>query len=191
VNIATCTSCRGEGRIVTEPCKDCRAAGRQRQVRNLMLSIPAGVADGSRMRLSGEGDTGVNGGPPGHLYVYITVAEHEFFQREDEHLIYELDMNPAQAALGFEAEIPQLEGDPATLKIPAGTQAGRVFTMKGKGIARLHQSGRGDLLVRANVQVPTELTEEQRDLLKKLAESLGTPIADEKGLLGKIKRTLK
>lgn len=190
VNIATCQNCRGEGKIVTEPCKDCRAAGRQRQVRHLMLTIPAGVGDGSRMRLNGEGDTGQNGGPPGHLYVYIGVAEHEFFEREDENLIYELVMNPAQAALGFEAEIPQLEGDPASLKIPAGTQSGRVFTMRGKGIAKLQQSGRGDLLVRANVQVPTELTDEQRDLMKKLAESFGTPVSGDKGILGKIKDKL-
>lgn len=190
VNIAPCTQCRGEGRIVTEPCKECRATGRERKTRNLSISIPAGVGDGSRMRLNGEGDTGTHGGPPGHLYVYITVAAHAFFQREDENLIYELAMNPAQAALGFEAAIPTLEGEDATLKVPAGTQAGRVFSLKGKGIPRLHTNGRGDLLVLANVLTPTELTDEQRELLKKLAESFGTPVGGDKGILGKIKDAL-
>ena len=190
VNIATCSACRGEGRIVTDPCNECRGAGRERKTRSLMLAIPEGVADGSRMRLSGEGDTGHNGGPPGHLYVYITVQPHAFFEREDEHLIYELTMNPAQAALGYEAEIPTLDGDPASLKIPSGTQGGRVFKIKGKGIPRLHAGGRGDLLVQVNVATPTDLTEEQRVILKQLADSLGTPVNDDKGLIGKIKDKL-
>ena len=111
VNIATCAKCRGEGRTITEPCKDCRGQGREKKPRNLAVSIPGGVNDGSRMRLNGEGDAGMHGGPPGHLYVYIAVAEHELFKREEEHLIYELTMNPAQAALGYEAEIPTLDGD--------------------------------------------------------------------------------
>jgi molecular chaperone DnaJ len=191
VNITACSKCRGEGRIVTDPCKECRGAGRERKKRALMVSIPAGIGDGSRMRLNGEGDTGLHGGPPGHLYVYIGVEEHPVFERHEEHLIYSLQMNPAQAALGFEASIPTLDDGDATLKIPAGTQSGRVFTLKGKGIPRLHDSGRGDLRVQANVVVPTDLSEEQRDLLKKLADSFGTPVSDGKGgILGKIKDKL-
>jgi molecular chaperone DnaJ len=190
VNIATCGRCHGEGSIVTDPCKECRGQGRERKTRTLAVTIPAGVDDGSRMRLNGEGDTGMLGGPPGHLYVYLGVVPHEFFSRQEEDLVYELAMNPAQAALGFEAEVPTLDGDPVALKVPAGTQSGRVFTVKGKGIPRLHGGGRGDLLVRADVVVPTDLTEEQRDLLRQLAESLGTPVAPDKGLLGKIKDAL-
>jgi len=190
VNIATCGRCHGEGTIVTNPCNECRGQGRERKTRSIAVTIPAGVDDGSRMRLSGEGDTGMQGGPPGHLYVYLSVAEHEFFSRQDEDLIYELSMNPAQAALGFEAEVPTLDGDPTSLKVPAGTQSGRVFTIRGKGIPRLHAGGRGDLLVRADVRTPTDLTDEQRDLLRQLAESLGTPVAGDKGLLGKIKDRL-
>jgi molecular chaperone DnaJ len=187
VNIAVCNACRGEGRIVTDPCKECRGQGRERKARHHMASIPAGVGDGTRMRISGEGDVGLNGGPPGHLYVYIAVEQHEFFEREDEHLLYELQMNPAQAALGFEAQIPTLDEGEASLKIPAGTQTGKVFNLKGKGIPRLHANGRGDLRVIANVLTPTDLTDEQKDLLRQLAESFGTPVPGDKGLLGKIK----
>ena len=192
VNIATCSQCRGEGRIITNPCRDCRGAGQERKQRNLLVNIPAGVSDGSRMRLSGEGDAGSNGGSPGHLYVNINVRPHPLFQRDEDDLIYDLEMNPAQAALGFEARIPTLDGDPTALKIPPGTQNGRLFVLKGKGVPRLHGSGRGDLLVRTSVIIPTELSEEQRDLLRRLAESLGTPVSTDgdKGIFGKIKDAL-
>jgi molecular chaperone DnaJ len=142
------------------------------------------------MRLNGEGDTGQHGGPVGHLYVYISVQPHADFVREDDDLVYTLAMNPAQAALGFEAEVPTLDGDPATVKVPAGTQSGKVFTLRSKGVPHLHRGGRGDLLVRAEVQTPTELSEEQRELLKKLADTFGTPVGEDKGLLGKIKEKL-
>jgi molecular chaperone DnaJ len=155
--------------------------------RHLAVKIPAGVADGSRMRLSGEGDTGSNGGPPGHLYVYINVLEHEYFMREDDNLVYLLEMNPAQAALGYEAKVPTLDGAETTVKVPAGTQTGREFTQRGKGVPRLG-GGRGDLLVRANVVTPTDLSEEQRELLRQLAASMGTPVENgDKGILGKIR----
>lgn len=191
VNIAVCSQCRGEGRIITQPCQDCRGSGRQRRTRTLVVKIPPGVSDGSRMRLSGEGDAGRNGGSPGHLYVYIGVRPHPYFTREEDDLVYELQMNPAQAALGFEAQIPTLEGDTTTIKVPPGTQSGRVFALKGKGVPHLHGGGRGDLLVRATVVIPTELTEEQRELLRRLAESFGTPVANgDKGLFGKIKDAL-
>ncbi len=191
VNIATCSQCRGEGRMITDPCKECRSGGQVRKRRTLAAKIPAGVQDGSRMRLNGEGDSGANGGGPGHLYVYITVRPHAFFTRQDDDIAYELELNSAQAALGFEASIPTLEGEATTLKLPAGTQSGRVFILKGKGIPRLHGGGRSDLLVHATVMTPTDLTEEQRLLLIQLAESFGTPLAnDDKGFLGKIKDAL-
>jgi len=141
--------------------------------------------------LNGEGDVGAHGGSPGHLYVYIGVHPHPFFSREEDDLIYELEMNPAQAALGFEACVPTLEGDEVPLRVPGGTQSGHVFTMRGKGVPRLHTGGRGDLLVRASTVTPTDLSEEQRDLLQRLAESFGTPVANgDKGIFGKIKDAL-
>ena len=192
VNIAACSQCAGEGRIITQPCSECRGSGRLRRPRSLLINIPAGVTEGSRMRLTGEGDTGLNGGSPGHLYVNIVVLPHPYFLRDEDDLVYTLPMNPAQAALGFEAEVPTLEGDIVPLKVPAGTQNGRVFALRGKGVPRLHGSGRGDLRVVASVMVPTELTDEQRDLLRRLADSFGTPVFPdgEKGILGKIKDAL-
>ncbi|HET8943257.1 MAG TPA: molecular chaperone DnaJ [Dehalococcoidia bacterium] len=191
VNIATCSQCRGEGRIVTNPCGECRGSGREKRKRSLRVKIPAGVSDGSRMRLSGEGDAGMNGGQPGHLYVYINVLEHLHFTREEDDLVFDLQMNPAQAALGFEAAVPTLEGDSVSVKVPAGTQGGRIFTVRGKGVPRLHEGGRGDLLVRASVVTPTDLTDEQKELLQKLAETFGTPVGGgEKGIFGKLKDAL-
>ena len=191
VNIATCSQCRGEGRIVTNPCGECRGGGREKRKRSLRVKIPAGVSDGSRMRLSGEGDAGMNGGQPGHLYVYINVLPHQHFTREEDDLIFDLQMNPAQAALGFEAEVPTLDGDVVTVKVPPGTQSARLFNVRGKGIPHLHEGGRGDLLVRAGVITPTDLTDEQKELLRKLAESFGTPVGNgDKSLFGKIKDAL-
>ncbi len=143
VNISTCPQCHGQGRVVTNPCSQCRGSGRERQSRSLRVKIPAGVSDGSRMRLSGEGDAVAAGGQPGHLYVYITVAPHAFFTREEDDLVYELEINPAQAALGFETEVPTLEDDRVTVKVPAGTQNGRVFPLRGKGAQRLHEGPAG------------------------------------------------
>ena len=191
VNVATCPQCHGEGRLIKEPCKECRGSGRRRQTRKLLVKIPAGVDDGSQMRLSGEGDVGANAGGPGHLYLVIAVRPHPHFQRDEDDLVYDLELSLPQAALGCEAEIPTLGGKPYTLKIPAGTQSGRVFVLKGRGVKRLHGGSRGDLLVRAGVIVPTRLTDEQRQLLVKLAESFGTPVSDdERGILGKIKGAL-
>jgi molecular chaperone DnaJ len=191
VNIATCPQCQGEGRIIKEPCKECKGSGRERQTRTLLVKIPPGISDGSQMRLSGEGDVGMNGGSPGHLYLLIGVKPHPHFQRDEDDLIYDLPLNLAQATLGCQVEIPTLDGKPHALKIPAGTQSGRVFVLRGKGMSRLHVGGRGDLLVQANIVVPTGLTDEQRELLQRLAESFGTPVSeDRKGVLGKIKDAL-
>ena len=172
INTTVCNQCHGEGRLVTEPCPDCKGSGTQKHKRKISVNIPAGVDNGNSIRLSGEGDAGSRGGPAGNLYVVLSVARHEFFEREGDDVLYELPVNFAQAALGTEIEIPTLYGS-TKLKIPAGSQSGRVFRLKDKGINRLHSHGRGDQLVQLRVVTPESLNREQRKLFEELARSLG------------------
>lgn len=191
INVATCSQCRGEGSIINNPCRDCRGAGRERRARKLLVTIPAGVDDGSQMRLSGEGDAGANGGPAGNLYVVLQVKPHPYFLREEYDLVYDLELNIAQAALGTDVPIPTLEEKTQSLRIPSGTQSGDVFRIKSKGIQHLRTGGRGDLLVRANVVIPEELSDEQRELLEELARTFESQGANgDRGLFGKIRDAL-
>ncbi|MFC1937395.1 molecular chaperone DnaJ [Chloroflexota bacterium] len=171
-HVATCPQCQGEGRIVSERCPQCRGTGKEKRQRKIQVTIPAGVADGNQMRLSGEGEAGERGGHHGNLYVTLSVAEHRFFRRDADSVLYELSLNFAQAALGAEVEVPTLDGD-TKLKIPAGSQTGEVFRLKGKGISHLNHGGRGDQLVTLFVATPKSLTKRQRQLLDELADSLG------------------
>jgi len=190
VNVAMCDRCRGEGRVITSPCRDCRGRGVEERTRRLQVKFPAGVDDGAQMRLSGEGAVGQHGGGRGDLYIQIGVRPHKLFQRDGDDLIYHLELNIAQAALGIELDVPTLE-EPEPLRIPAGTQSGEVFVVRGKGVPHLRGGGRGDLLARAQVLTPKNLSAEQKRLLEELAESLGTPgAADDKGILGRIKDAL-
>jgi molecular chaperone DnaJ len=169
---ATCNQCHGDGRICTESCPQCRGTGVEKRQRSVPLKIPAGVADGSQMRLSGEGEAGHRGGSPGNLYVVLSVLPHEFFIRDGDNILYELPVNFAQAALGSDVEIPTLDGI-TKLKVPSGSQTGKVFRIKAQGIPHLHRSGRGDQLVSLVVVTPESLTKEQRRLFQELADSLG------------------
>ena len=190
VNVSACDRCRGEGRVAKHRCRTCRGDGFERRTRRLEVKFPAGIDDGSQMRLAGEGDIGLYGGPRGNLYLHVSVAPHKLFQRDGDDLIYNLELNIAQAALGDEAEVPTLDGSEA-LRIPAGTQSGEVFVLRGRGVPHLRSGGRGDLLVRAQVITPKNLTEEQKELLARLSESLGAPLSpDDKGLLNRIKDAL-
>ncbi len=171
-NITTCSQCHGEGRIITEPCPHCRGKGKEKRQRSIFVKIPAGVDEGTQIRVTGEGDTGTRGGPAGNLYVTLSVKQHEFFTREGDDIHYKLPINFAQAALGTEVEVPTLEG-PTKLKIPSGSQTGKIFRLKNKGINHLHRSGRGDQLVSLFVATPDLLNKKQRQLLEELAESLG------------------
>jgi len=190
VNVSTCDRCGGEGRVVASPCRQCRGAGYERKSRALGVKFPAGIDDGAQLRLSGEGDVGAYGGPRGNLYLQVAVKPHKLFQRDGDDLIYHLELNIAQAALGIELDVPTLE-EPEPLRIPAGTQSGEVFVVRGKGVPHLRGGGRGDLLARAQVLTPKNLSAEQKRLLEELAESLGTPgAADDKGILGRIKDAL-
>jgi len=192
VNVAACDRCRGEGRIITTPCKNCHGSGREKKKRKLSVKIPAGVDQGSQMRLSGEGEIGSQGGPRGNLYLQINVREHEAFRREDDDLIFDLDLNFAQAALGDQVDVPTIDGDPHELRIPAGTQSGEVFVVRARGVPHLRSNGRGDMIVRANVITPRALSKEQKELLKQLASSMGSEVKpqEDRGFMGKIKDAL-
>jgi molecular chaperone DnaJ len=191
VNVATCSRCGGEGRVVRDPCRRCGGSGREERTRSIEVKIPAGIDSGSQLRLSGEGDMGHYGGPRGNLYISVNVRPHKLFRRDDDDIVLDLELNFAQAALGDELEIPTLDG-PLNVKIPAGTQSGEVFVMRGKGVPHLRSSGRGDLLVRAHVATPKSLTPEQRRLFEQLAESLNSSVTsqDDKGLINRIKDAL-
>lgn len=168
---ATCDQCHGAGRIIAEPCPRCRGTGKEKHKRNISVKIPAGVENSSQIRLRGEGEAGTRGGSPGNLYIILSVKEHELFTRYNDDLLYELPINFAQAALGTEVEVLTLDGK-TKLKIPAGSQTGQVFRLKGRGIAHLHRGGHGDQLVTLFVATPDKLTEKQRQLLQELGESL-------------------
>ncbi|HEY0386317.1 MAG TPA: molecular chaperone DnaJ [Pyrinomonadaceae bacterium] len=181
----TCTTCRGTGRVIKKPCAECRGAGRIEKERTMEVKIPAGVETGSRLRIAGEGESGTQGGPTGDLYVVIHVKEHEEFERQGSNLYSSVPITFAQAALGSEVSVPTLDGQ-QQVKIPAGTQTGTVFRLKGQGVPVLGGRGRGDLFVSVTVVTPTTLTREQRRLLEQLAE-VETKDLDDKGLMDKVR----
>ncbi|HUJ73485.1 MAG TPA: molecular chaperone DnaJ [bacterium] len=164
----TCSTCRGAGKHVRNPCARCHGEGRVRRTHKLRVTIPAGVDSGARLKLSGEGEHGVNGGPAGDLYIAINVQPHPFFQREDSDILCEVPVSFVQAALGAEIEVPTLEGK-VELKVPPGTQSQRMFRLRGKGLAHLRGMGRGDQFVRVIVEIPSNLSEKQRELLREFA----------------------
>ena len=166
-----CPRCRGTGKIVKNPCDTCLGQGRVRRQRKLSVKVPAGVGTGDRIRLAGEGEAGRNGGPPGDLYVEITVKDHPIFERDGEHLSCEVPISFATAVLGGSVAVPTLEGD-VKLKIPAETQSGRVFRLREKGVKPVRGGARGDLFCRVVVETPVKLTTEQRELLRQFDESL-------------------
>ncbi|MCO6452991.1 MAG: molecular chaperone DnaJ [Caldilineales bacterium] len=172
VNVTTCPRCRGEGEIVTSPCSQCKGERVIETTRRLRVKIPAGVDEGTRIRLPGEGASGTRGGGNGNLYVFISVSPHPYFQRRENDILLELPINIAQAVLGAEVEAPTLEGK-KLIKVPPGTQPGKVLRLRGLGVPHLRGGGRGDMLVTVNVKIPTQLSEGQRTLFEKLAESLG------------------
>lgn len=181
----TCTACRGTGRIIKTPCDGCRGTGRVEKERTMEVKIPAGVETGSRLRIAGEGESGTQGGATGDLYVVIHVKEHEQFERQGSNLYSSVPITFAQAALGSEVTVPNLDGQ-QQLKIPAGTQTGTVFRLKGQGIPVLGGRGRGDLFVSVTVVTPTTLTREQRRLLEQLAE-VETKDLEDKGLIDRVR----
>lgn len=172
VNMQPCSTCRGEGTIVSDPCPTCSAQGRVVRERKIEVKIPAGVEDGVKMRVPGGGEAGLRGGPPGDLYVVIRVRPHKTYRRQGSDLLLDLSIGIGQAALGFEMEVPTLDGS-APLRVPEGTQHGSTFRLRGHGMPHLRGSGRGDLRVTVKVKVPKRLTSRQKELLTEYARLSG------------------
>ena len=168
----TCPACKGAGSVVTDPCKKCHGRGRLSKTKTLNVKVPGGVDDGDRIRLSGEGEAGRNGGPPGDLYVEIRVSPHKIFERAGADLSCEVPISFATATLGGEVELPTLNGN-VSLKIPAGTQSGKVFRLRGKGVTTVRDHRSGDLFAKVAVETPVNLTSEQESLLQQFEDLVG------------------
>ncbi len=161
----TCPACGGRGQVIENPCPSCAGAGRVTRERNLSVNIPAGVEDGTRIRLAGEGEAGLRGGPAGDLYIFLSITPHEFFQRDGADLHCRVPISMVTAAIGGEFEVPAIDGSQARVKVPAGTQAGRRFRLSGKGMPVLRSKQTGDMYVQVSVETPQNLTKRQRELL--------------------------
>lgn len=190
----TCGQCRGTGKVIAKPCATCHGQGTTEQQRKLTVKIPAGIATGQRLRLTGEGEAGTQGGPPGDLYVVVHVLEHEFFQRDGNDLHCEIPLTFTTLALGGDITVPGVDGE-ETLRVPEGTQTGATFRLKGKGMPDVGGRGKGDLLVTVQAVTPKKLTRDQRKLLEQLAETLPAQKfeprrreddAEDRGIFGKI-----
>ena len=193
VQVATCPRCNGTGETISTPCQTCKGNGRIRAKAVLNVTVPAGVREGLQIQIRSEGDMGDRGAPQGNLYVVVHVTDHEFFKRKDNDIILDININVAQAALGDKLDIPTVDGD-VELGIPAGTQTGKVFRLRGKGIPRLRSdgsnSGRGDQLVYVQVEVPTKLSDEQRLLFEKLAATMGGEVQPQRNGKGFFDRVM-
>ena len=168
----TCPQCRGQGKIIKDPCTQCRGQGRVKDTKTISVKVPPGVDNGDRIRLSNEGEAGENSGPPGDLYVHVSVKKHRIFTRDDTNLYCDVPISYTTAALGGELEVPTLGGR-VKLKIPVATQSGKLFRLRGKGVRSVRSSSKGDLLCRALVETPVNLTKEQKHLLKELERTMG------------------
>jgi len=185
-----CHRCGGEGVIISDPCEECRGDGRIPHTSKLSIEIPPGASDGLVFRYSGAGEAGIKGGPPGDLHVVVHVKEHPVFQRQNDDLICEINISFTQAALGAEIQVPIIGGK-AKLTVPPGTQNGKVFSLRGRGVPHLRGRGTGDQFIRINVEVPTKLSEKEEKLLRELAEIKGEKVSSsDKSLFDKFKDVL-
>jgi molecular chaperone DnaJ len=176
--------------VIDTHCPTCHGGGKVRNTRRKKISIPAGVDDGTRIRLAGEGQPGENRGPHGDLYLIVRVRPHKYFRRRDNDILLDLNINIAQATLGAEVKVPTVDGD-VKLKIPSGTQPGKIIRMRGRGVPHLRSNSRGDQLVIVNVTIPKRLDEDERDLFEKLAEKMDSEVLpQERGFFEKLKNVL-
>lgn len=184
--VSKCPQCNGEGQHVEKPCTECYGSGLKTTTNKISINIPAGVETGTKLRVSGEGDDGIRGAPSGDLYVTIKVLKHDLFRREGQDLFYDLPISYVQACLGDSVDVPTIDGE-ASLNIPAGTQSGSTFKLRGEGIKSLNWSGKGNLYVKVQVVVPKKLSAKQKEVLKEFADVSGEEISHvKKGLLDKI-----
>ena len=188
VQVTTCNVCKGEGKVITEPCNQCKGSGSESHKRTVKVRIPAGIEDGTQIRLNDQGDYGYGNRPLGSLYLNVGVSPHSFFERQEDHLVIEFPVTFAQAAIGDELKIPTLNGA-ESLKLPAGTQSGTVLNLRGKGIANMHTGRMGNLLVVIRVQTPQQLNSQSKKLFEQLAPLLDKEARD-KGWFDKIKDAL-
>ena len=184
----TCTACQGRGEVIEDPCETCAGTGRVMRERTLSINIPAGVEDGTRIRLSGEGEAGVRGGPTGDLYIFLSIKPHSIFQRDGADLFCRVPISITTAALGGDFEVPTLDGERTRVKVPEGTQTGKQFRLRGKGMPVLRQRSLGDLYIQTVVETPVKLTRRQRELLEEFqaaASDENTP--DSTGVFARMK----
>ena len=167
----TCPGCRGAGQVIDKPCQTCNGTGRTQKDKALSVKIPPGVEDGTRIRLSGEGEAGLNGAPPGDLYIFLSVSPHRLFQRDQADIFCKVPMSMTAAALGGEVEVPTIDGGKAKVNVPPGTQTGQQFRLRGKGMSVLNGRQRGDMYVEARIETPVNLSRKQRELLKEFEEA--------------------
>ena len=175
----TCPGCAGSGEQISNPCKECRGIGKKQSKKKIFTNIPKGVDDGTRIRLSGKGEAGIKGGGNGDLYIFVSINNHSIFKRSEENLFFEFPISLADAALGSTIEVPTIDGGKAKVKVPAGTQNGKQFRLKGKGMPMMRSKSYGDLYIQAITEVPVSLTKEQKNLLeqfKKLEDTKTNPI---------------
>jgi molecular chaperone DnaJ len=186
----TCPTCGGSGRVVRNPCRVCAGAGTVPREKTLSVQIPAGVEDGTRIRLSGEGEAGGRGAPPGDLYVHVAIRPHDIFQRDGANIFCRVPLRMTQAALGGEIEVPTIDGSAAKVKIPAGTQTGDQFRLRAKGFSVLRSAQRGDMYIQVAVETPQNLTRKQRELLEEFeaeSKSHATGSPEYEGFFAKVK----
>src|SRR6266536_6385961 len=174
VNVTLCDRCNGEGQIISDPCNDCQGRGVVRAKTTVAVDVPPGADEGIQLRLTGQGEPAPRGGVAGHLYVVLHVQPHRFFKRQGNDLLLEMPINVAQATLGDEFRVPTLDSKEVTIKIPPGTQSGRIVRLRGEGVPYLREHGRGDLQVHIKVRIPTELSEDQKKLFRQLSTTFGS-----------------
>jgi molecular chaperone DnaJ len=181
----TCPTCQGRGQVISDPCANCGGAGRVTKERNLSVNIPAGVEDGTRIRLAGEGEAGLRGGPSGDLYIFLSVRPHDFFQRDGSDLFCKVPISMTVAALGGEIEVPTIDGKKARVTVPGGTQTGKQFRLKGKGMPVLRSSQYGDMYIQTTVETPVNLSHRQRELLREFEKEARNNSPESEGFFAK------